>query len=160
MRAGEERSRSGPELRSSVRPTSRTCDSGRRLDTWPALRVLGLRHIPSTTIFQTSVDTRAPHFTACCQTGRRREASSGLSFGVNAGLRFLRIAGWKFPGSDVRFGRQPHNRDLARATRTAKTSILPFWCPLLTCNAPLPSGAVGASPTTAPEDNRAGQEPN
>ena len=29
---------------------------------------------------------RAPHFAACCQAGRRREASSGLSFGVNAGL--------------------------------------------------------------------------
>ena len=48
---------------------------------------------------------RAPHFAACCQAGRRREASSGLSFGVNAGLKFLKIAGLKFPGSDVRFGR-------------------------------------------------------
>ena len=48
---------------------------------------------------------RAPHFSACCQAGRRREASFGLSFGVNAGLILLKIAGLKFPGSAVRFGR-------------------------------------------------------
>ena len=62
---------------------------------------------------------RAPHFAAWCHAGRRRGTSSGLSFGVNAGL--------KLPNSDVRSGRPPHNLGVVRTTgelRRSATAVI------------------------------------
>ena len=66
----------------------------------------------------------APFCCSAVRPGGAEKASPGLSFGVNDGLKFLKIAGLKFPRSDVRFGRQPHNRDPTRATRIAGFSTL------------------------------------
>jgi hypothetical protein len=97
---------------------------------WRALRLRFQPWLPRH--LQRSRSTLLDHHRDLVEAGSQR-------ISVNAGLKFLKIAGLKFPRSSVRFGRWPHNHDLARATRIAEISTLRLYCPLLDNNAPVPA---------------------
>ena len=59
--------------------------------------------------------------------GGVEKASSGLSFGVNVGLKFLKIAGSEFSRFSVQFGRSPQNRDFGVQSRHTAPKFSAVW---------------------------------